>query len=80
MENAIQWLASNWWWITIVAEALISVLNAISKHWSQCSGLKKGIMILTELLSIFTSAGVSFGKLGKLKPPMWSVPPPGVKK
>jgi hypothetical protein len=73
--KAIEWISINYWWVAIIVAVLINILNAVSKHWSQCQGVKKVTMFITEVLSILTSAGATFGKLGKFKPPIISVSP-----
>ena len=69
----MDWIVNNWQWVIVAAGVAISVLNAVTKHFSEHSGVVKIALFLAELLSILTSAGQVNGRLGKLKPPMRSV-------
>lgn len=69
----MEWIVSNWEWIALAAGLAISVLNAVTRHFSEHKGVAKVALFLVELLSILTSAGQVNGRLGKFKPPMRSV-------
>jgi len=74
------WITENWQVILIAVGIAVAILNAATKHWSAHTGFVRVALFLTEVLSILTSAGVTngrAGKLGKLKPPLWSVGPKG---
>ncbi len=75
MENVIQWLGENWWWLALCVGLLVQVSQAATKHFSEYVGLVKVLTFATEVLSIFRSAGVAPGVAGNLKPPVVSVPP-----
>jgi len=79
MDSIAAWLSANWWWVAIVVGVVIQIVNAVSKHWGQHEGVKKICLFITEMLSIFTSAGARTDLGGKMKPPFVSVKPGGVK-
>ena len=73
-----EWVNEYWWLVALCVAAAVSVLNLITKHYSQeRPGLKRALLFVTELLSVLVSAGarVGEGPAGKLKLPLQSVPP-----
>jgi hypothetical protein len=83
MERAklvLEWIVANWELCAAIGAGLISILNAVSKHWSTRTGLTKWLSWVTEMLSIITSSGTRtrlVWVLGKIKLPLQSVPPKG---
>lgn len=79
MTKVLYWISDNWWLLSIALAALVSILNAASRHWSEHAGLKRALLFVAEVLSILTSAGASTGAgpgaAARLKWPLTSVPP-----
>jgi hypothetical protein len=73
MNEVIGWIGNNWGTITIVALILIQVSNIVTRHYGEKKGIGKFFSMVTELLSVVTSRGVSNGQFGKLKLPFQSV-------
>jgi hypothetical protein len=72
------WILANWHWIALGAGVLISILNAVTKHWSLVnSPWGRLLAFLVELLAVLTSAGTSIGggPLARVKLPLQSNPP-----
>ena len=64
------------WLAPAIAAALVSVLNAVTRHYTLSSGWRKAIGMAIELLSVIPSRGASVGgPLGKLKLPGHNVKP-----
>jgi hypothetical protein len=75
MQAILTWLATYWWLVSLIALALVSVLNAATRHWSTATGFKRVAMFVVELLSYFTSKDAP----GWVKLPLTSVPPQGTR-
>lgn len=71
MQAVVSWMAAHWVLVSLAAVALISVINAATKHWSSHTGLVAVLLRISELLSYFTSKDVP----GWFKWPLTSVPP-----
>lgn len=67
----LSFLAEHWTVIAAVVAVLISVLNAVTKHFSEHKGLVKWLTFVTEVLSFLTSQHVK----GALKLPLTSKSP-----
>lgn len=75
MEAVLTWLSDNWWWIASIAiPVLLSVVNAVTKHWSGNAGVLRWGGLIIELLSLLTSKDART-VAGRLKLPLTSVRP-----
>lgn len=73
MQAVLTWLATYWWLVSLTAVAVISILNAATRHWSTAEGFKRWALFFTEIISPLTSKEVP----GWVKLPLTSVPPQG---
>ena len=68
----MEWLVSHWDLVVSLLLIVISVLNAVTKHWTSAdSTAGKVLLRITELLSFLKSADVP----GLLKLPLTSKKP-----
>jgi hypothetical protein len=71
----MEWISNHIGVLVAVSLVAISVINAITEHFSEHKGLVKVLLFVSEVLSILVSASAKNGKLGMLKLPLQSVPP-----
>lgn len=69
----MNWITNNIDFIGVIALGVVNIMNATTKHFSELKGLAKAFGFVTEVLSIFTSAGSTNGRFGKLKLPLTTV-------
>ena len=76
MQQIIDFVGQNYWWISILALFAISVLNAVTKHFGEGNPkIVPVIAVIIEALSFLTSKGAENGNFGKFKLPMQNVIP-----
>ena len=51
----MDFLSSNSELIGLAGYLLVNVFNALTPHWSKASGVAKGILFVSEVLSFFSS-------------------------
>lgn len=66
MKTVLDWLGENWLLLTIVVGVVIQIIQLVSKHFGNYTGVKKVCLFVVELLSIFVSKDVE----GVVKPPL----------
>lgn len=65
----MDFLNSNMEIISVIGYAVVNILNATTKHWSEAKGLMKVVSFFTEIFSVVTSVNTVNGQFGKLKLP-----------
>lgn len=54
----MEFIVNNWELIVVAMTMIMSLLNVITKHWKDNTGLVKALTFVTEALSILKSANV----------------------
>lgn len=53
---AINWMVDHWEYVCAGAVVLVSLLNVVTRHYSQSSGVARLALLAIDLLSLLTSA------------------------
>lgn len=57
IASAWYWIRAHWELVCIGLYVILNILNAASRHWSECKGFVRIVLFVTEALSIITSRG-----------------------
>lgn len=66
LQTILNWLGENWLLLTIIVGVVIQVAQLVTKHFGNYTGVKKTMLLIIELLSIFVSKDVE----GVVKAPL----------